>query len=179
MTATNVGKWDRWFGLLGDDPEPFGLTETYALAAAWVTPCEWVADWGCGKGWMRRHIEPGRYHGVDGSRSPFADEIADLADYHQEAPGIVLRHVLEHDYRWEMILANACACFMQRLVLVVFTPLVGSTREIAFAPDPGVPDIAFSLADIGRHLDPFEWWHETLTTASQYGTETIFYVERP
>lgn len=179
MTATNVGKWDRWFALLGPDWEPFGQTETYELAATWLKPCALVADWGCGKGWMRHHIKRDRYYGVDGSRSPFADEIADLADYHRESPGIVLRHVLEHDYRWERILANACAAFQQRMALVLFTPLGDTTREIAYAADPGVPDISFAFSDIKRHLEPFAWRHDTLSTASQYGTETIFYVERP
>lgn len=174
---TNVGKWDRWYAGL-DEEQPYGLTETYQLGAEFLADCALIEDWGCGKGWMRRYVAPDRYRGVDGSRTPFADEIADLAEYRSDVHGVFMRHVLEHDYRWSLILANAVASFRERMVLVLFTPLVEKTHEITFAPDPGVPDLAFSLDDLAERFDGLDWSHDTLTTATQYGTETIFYIER-
>jgi hypothetical protein len=178
MTAhAQLGKWDRWYAGV-TEPEAFGDTSTYELGAKYLARCRTVTDWGCGKGGMRLFVKPDRYRGVDGSVSPFVDEIVDLAEYTEQSEGIFMRHVLEHDYRWRDILANACAAFTKRLVLVLFTPPADETHEIAFADDPGVPDIAFCIGDLAEFFEPFKWRHETLATATQYGTETIFYVAR-
>lgn len=176
-TDTNVGKWDRWYAGL-DEEQPYGLTETYQLGADFLRGCALIEDWGCGKGWMRRYVPAERYRGIDGSRTPFADEIVDLATYRSDVPGVFMRHVLEHDYRWQAILDNAVASFRQRMVLVLFTPLVHETHELTFAPDPGVPDLAFKLADLTDRFGGARWRHETLQTATQYGVETVFYLDR-
>lgn len=168
----NVGLWDRWYAGLAD-PQPYGDDTTYLLGAEFLADCPLVEDWGCGKGWFRTFTNPDRYRGVDGSCTPFADVIADLATYRSVVPGVFMRHVLEHDYRWADILENAAASATDRLVVVLFTPLGDTTREIAFAPDPGVPDISFRLDDILDRLEAFTVDVETLTTATQYGTETI------
>jgi hypothetical protein len=160
------------------EPEPYADTATYQLGADWLAPCELVADWGCGKGWFRQFVK-GDYLGIDGSQSPFADVIADLADYRSETPGVFLRHVLEHDLRWPLILANAVASFTQRLVLVLFTPLADETHDMEWEPDPGVPNLSFALADLLPHFAGCQWRYEILATPSKYGLETIFYLERP
>lgn len=170
--TSNVGLWDRWYADLSE-PAAYGDDTTYLLGAEFLTDCPLIEDWGCGKGWFRTFVHPDRYRGVDGSRTPFADVTADLATYRSEVPGVFLRHVLEHDYRWEAILANAAASATERLAVILFTPLGEATREIAFAEDPGVPDISFALDDLLAHLTAFTVTVETLTTATQYGTETI------
>lgn len=176
--VTNVGKWDAWFASV-TEPEPFGKSVTYELGAAWLAGCSVVADWGCGKGWLRNHIDPYRYRGIDGSRSPFTDEIVDLADYRSEVPGIFMRHVLEHDYRWKQILDNAVASFTERMVLIVFTPMSEWTHELIFASDPGVPDISFAVGDLTERFGDAIWTMEQLETPTQYGVETVFYLEKP
>lgn len=175
---SNLGKWDRWYALLGEEEEPFGLTPTYQLGADYLAECSTVEDWGCGKGWMRRLIPHARYRGIDGSWSRFADEVVDLEHYRSDVEGVFMRHVLEHNYGWRRILANAVASFSRRFVLVIFTPMGETTREIAFAPDPGVPDISFSVEDITSAFGPHHWSMQTLETATQYGTETVFLVEK-
>lgn len=174
---SNLGLWAAWHHGL-DGPEPYGLTETYQLGVDYLADCARVEDWGCGKGWMRSLIDQDRYVGVDGSPSAFADVVVDLAEYRSRVPGVFMRHVLEHDYRWREILENAVASFTERLVVVLFTPLVDATVEVAFNDDPGVPDLAFSLADITACFEGLEWSHTTLESSTHYGTETIFYVER-
>lgn len=176
---SNAGRWDRWYtGLDPAAPEPYGDTDTYRIGADWLADCALVEDWGCGKGWLTRFVPRDRYRGVDGSSTPFADVVADLANYRSSVPGVFMRHVLEHDYRWETILANAVASFTERMVLVLFTPLADETHEITFAEDPGVPDLSFRLDDITAHFDGLTVSHQTLPTATQYGTETIFLLER-
>jgi hypothetical protein len=175
---TNVDKWSRWFGLMGDDPRPqlFGDDVTYRTGAEWLAECSLVQDWGCGKGGLRHFIEPQRYWGIDGSATPFADEIADLAAYRSQTPGLFMRHVLEHDYRWRDILDNAVASFTERMVLVIFTPLQKVTGELAFNPDPGVPDLGFAKRDITDRFGDAVWKAKTVETQTQYGSETSFYL---
>jgi hypothetical protein len=171
-----LGLWDRWYQDLVE-PAPYGDTTTYHLGADWLKDCETVEDWGCGKGWLRTLIEPGRYVGVDGSVTPFADVVADLAEYRSATPGLFMRHVLEHNDRWADILDNAAASFTQRMALIIFTPLVRHTRQIAWSDDPGVPDIAFNLSDLTNRFG-CDWTHETLATNTQYGAETVFRLAR-
>lgn len=177
---SSAGKWDRWYRLLDGSPEPYGLTVTYELGADWLSPCETVEDWGCGKGWMRNHVPAHRYRGIDGSQTPFADVVADLTAYRSNVAGVFMRHVLEHDWEWRRILDNALASARERFCLILFTPLAEVTHEIAYAEDPGVPDISFRLADL---TDPiaaagFEWFVETLGSGTQYESETILRCKR-
>jgi hypothetical protein len=174
---SNTAKWEAWYEGV-DAPRAYGDTVTYRLGAEFLSSCETVEDWGCGLGWMRNFVPPERYTGVDGSSSRFADRVADLADYRSTADGIFMRHVLEHDYRWERILENAIASFRRRFVLVTFTPYGVETREIAFHEDPGVPDISFAKEDLTSHFRGLRWQEQTYATDTQYGTETVYLVER-
>lgn len=174
-----LGLWDRWYADL-TEPAAYGDTVTYGQGARWLSDCSRVADWGCGKGWMRRFVDPDRYLGIDGSASPFADVVADLRSYRQPSPGVFLRHVLEHNRDWRTVLDNACASATERLFLVLFTPLVDVTTEIAFAEDPGVPDIAFALGDLTGIIEAhrLNWDADTIPTDTQYGTETMIRCRR-
>jgi len=160
------------------EPEPYGDTTTYQLGADWLADCPLVEDWGCGKGWLRTFIPADRYRGIDGSVSLFVDEVADLAVYRSEVAGVFIRHVLEHDYRWPAILDNAAASAQERLVVILFTPPADTTHEIAYAADPGVPDIAFCLEDLTDRLEGFTWNTAQYETATQYGIETVILAER-
>lgn len=177
---SNLGKWNRWHALIGDEPAPFGLSITYQLGADWLAGCKTVQDFGCGRGWMRKLIPAERYMGIDGSRTPFADVIADLAEYRSQAAGVFIRHVLEHNTQWPAILDNALATATERLFVAIFTPLSDVTHQITFAPDPGVPDISFRLADLTDRIDAagFGWTTETLETPTQYGAETVLRCKR-
>jgi hypothetical protein len=175
MTESNVGKWNRWYASL-TEPQAYGDTITYEWGAKFLEDCPLVEDWGCGKGWMRRFIPEDRYVGLDGSHSPFADKIVDLATYRSSVPGVFMRHVLEHNYQWAAILENAVASAQSKFFLVLFTPTAETTREIAYAEDPGVPDISFRLEDIIEPIvaSGMELESETIHTSTQYGVETVF-----
>lgn len=172
--SSNLGKWDRWYSLVAaDKPEPYGDSPSYQLIADEVENLD-VADWGCGKGWLRTLIAADRYRGVDGSHSPFADEVADLAVYVEPSEAVVLRHVLEHDARWQQILRNAASAAERVIVIVLFTPTGDETRQIAWNDDPGVPDLSFDLDDILRELDGFDVQHWQIDSPqTQYGVETM------
>jgi hypothetical protein len=171
----NRGAWDKHYvGLV--EREPYGDQESYEAAADWVRGCTTIEDWGCGKGWLRQFCDPDAYVGVDGSKTPFADVITDLVEPRGAVEGIVLRHVLEHDYRWRDILQNAVDSFTKRLCIVLFTPLVDVTNVLQTEPDYGdVPVIAFQLTDITAHLPN---WRLYQVSGSYYNTETIIQVSK-
>lgn len=182
---SNTGLWDGWHGT---EARAFGNTASYALGAEWLADCDLIEDWGCGSGWMTKLILPERYRGVDGSKSPFAAETADLTEYRSETPGLFMRHVLEHNYEWQKVLDNALASFTERMFLVLFTPLADETHDTEFEDPPGVPNLSFALADLTDRFEAAgaEWEMEELGNAIPYGlrkpplqgTETVFRLSR-
>jgi hypothetical protein len=161
-------------------PHPYGDSVTYRLGAAFIGDLP-VEDWGCGLGWYRRYAI-GPYVGVDGSPSRFVDVLADLSRYRSSTPALFMRHVLEHNEDWRRVLDNAVASFRRRMVLVLFTPWAERTtviREAQLAPGAVVCDIAFAREDVIARFDGAPFTEESLATATWYGREHVFYLERP
>lgn len=167
--------------------EPFaygGDTITYEMGLGWLAEtCGSIEDWGCGTAWGRRYVPEGcRYTGVDWSPSAgrFADVIADLRTYDPavKPDGIFMRHILEHNLDWPVVLDNALRCFGKRFVLVLFTPYGEVTRPLV---GQGIYDLSFAKADLtGRFAEAgVTWAEEDLATATQYGQEHVFYISRP
>jgi len=176
----SAGAWDSHYTGMAA-PYPYGDDTTYKLAAEWVRGCGHVEDWGCGPGWLRRFCDPGTYTGIDGSCSPFADVVADLTTWRSSAGGVVLRHVLEHNYGWREILDGAVSSFTSRLFIAVFTPPAAQTRVMFTEPGyRNVPVIAFATADL---LGPVARSGATadvaaVETGSVYGRETVIRARR-
>lgn len=182
---SNLGKWDAWYSGLkaAEQPRPYSKSPAYLLGATFLKDCKLVEDWGCGLGWMRTLIPPERYRGIDGSASPFADAVVDLAEYHSTVDGIFIRGVIEHDLRWAMILSNACRSFTKRMCLVIYTPMLSreedSPKVISHEPTLGVPDISFGMKDLMPFLAPLTHWRwEDVEAESQFGQERVFYLEK-
>ncbi|RPJ27643.1 MAG: hypothetical protein EHM35_14110, partial [Planctomycetaceae bacterium] len=171
-----TGHWTE--AHLGKPPAPYGDTVTYELAAEWLKDCELVEDWGCGLGWSGRYFH--HWRGVDGSQSPTVDEVVDLTKYRSWVPGLLLRHVLEHNVEWPAILDNALASFSKRMALILFTPMaVDRTQVIAWNYGYEVPDISFLAEDLeGRFPSDVRFTVEDLHTKSLYGVERIYYMWR-
>lgn len=176
-----MGAWDSQHGAL-DEPLLYGST-TYEIAAALLADCLLVEDWGCGGGGFKHYRADG-YVGVDSSLSPCRDVEADLGDYRTVTPGILIRHVLEHNDRWPLILANALASFTQRLVIVLFTPFdTVETTVLLREPDYGnVPVISFrpgDLLDIIFAADPTSVAIQRVESPdTAYGVEHVIVVDR-
>lgn len=183
---TNAGKWDGWYaGLKGDGNEgvktKYGAATTYQIAGAFLAGCREVEDWGCGRGGFKSFCTA-RYIGVDGSQTPYATKIAELGVYRSSVDGVLLRHVLEHNYNWPPILKAAVESFRSKLCVVLFTPFADTTRELGHNRKYGVdvPDLALSRAEIEAHFEGLQWkLYENIKTASQYGVEQVYMVWRP
>jgi hypothetical protein len=176
--GTNLGRWDGRHAAL-ERIEPYGDSESYRIGAEYLRDCVTVEDWGCGKGWFSKFRTHG-YVGIDGSRSPFASQVADLVEYSSSVDGIFMRHVLEHNYDWKRILHNALRSFRSRMVLVIYTPWsTGETKEIVFIERVGVPEISFNRDDIVVFLAALEWeLVELASPATIYGQEHLFLIRR-
>jgi len=157
-----------------------GDGRTYEEAAAWLAAldCHIVQDWGCGTAWAKKFfMQRGiRYVGLDYAPG-YADEIRDLAEYVGETDGIVMRHLLEHNFTWKVILRNALAS-CRHLALVIFTPFTRGaepTHVIAWNRLEGVPDLSLNKAELTGNFGL--WAERRLETPTQYGEETIFIVQ--
>jgi hypothetical protein len=175
---TKLGTWAAGYQGL-EAPWAYGDPTSYEIGAAWLAGCALIEDWGCGAGWLRTVLPPDRYRGLDGTASPGCDAVVDLVTYRSTVHGVFLRHVLEHNEAWARILDNALASFIDRMVLILFTPEQPVTEVIAWHPEVGVPDIAFRLADLtGRFPPDVTYAVHRIPSATQYGEETILLLER-
>lgn len=176
MISSNVGKWDRWYN---DAPaRPYGSTLTYRLGYAFLQGCSLIEDWGCGFGYFETLCRPRQCLGLDGSQTAAAGKIVDLVEYTSQVDGIFIRHVLEHDLRWEAILKNALTSFRQRMVLILFTPFAERMIVLRQSEYPAVPVIAFSKAGIEAIIAGAGCGHASaeLPTDTEYEIECIFFI---
>lgn len=183
---SNLGRWAPWYSSItaADKPQPYGSSPTYEMGAEWLKDCAVVEDWGCGLGWARQFYKEGQYVGIDGTASPYADEVDDLAVRDSPTvPGIFMRGVIEHDYRWDRVLSNAYRLFTERMCLVLFTPMVmDGPQQLAFVEKIGVPDLSFSWDNITAAFEEhlIRRWDVRVIESPHagYGVETIFRLEK-
>lgn len=170
----NTGKWPY-----KDDTEqyPYGDETTYKLAAEFLDGHGDVEDWGCGVAWAKRFFQKSKYVGVDGTRSKWADVVGDLRLVQSRPDCLLMRHVLEHNFDWRAILKNALASFQKRMVLVLFTPFEETTKVLA-NNNIGVPDLALPKKELLELFGGVGWKEQSLKTNTQYGAETVFFLER-
>ena len=167
-----AGKWD--YSAVAE-PVAYGTIESYEKAAAWLNDCDLVEDRGCGTGFARQFIKGG-YRGVDGSPSKWTEVVVDLLKYSHPVPGILLRHVLEHNVKWPMILQNAVTDFQHRLAIVIHIPLCKTTDRYldpTVFPTGNVPNIQMCKYDFMVEIAPFLERMEVLSTG-----EILFCLER-
>ena len=182
QNENNIGKWDSWYKELPSQPSAFRYSDTisYQLAAQFLEDCACVEDWGCGAGGFMRY-RPNAI-GVDGSDTKFAKKkYIDLSKYTSVVDGINLRHVLEHNYKWEKILKNALQSAIQKLVITLFVPLGSNTREISHNLPFGVdvPDLQLSITDFLKIVyasNPIEVFYRKFESETGYKSEEMFFI---
>jgi len=153
----------------------YGAPDTYAKAAAWLSGCRTVEDWGGAAGHLRAFLAPDvDYHVVDGTLQGSPEQrLADLRTYRSQVDGIAIRHVLDLNPDWRAILDNAMAS-CRRLVVVTFT-LPAEVTHIERMKS-GWPLLRFQLQDIRAALSLWRVADEAVWTTHP---EHVFYAERP
>lgn len=176
---SNVGKWATQYRDV-HTARHYGDSDSYRIGAEFLAPCPTIEDRGCGLGWFRRFTQPDqRYTGIDGSLSDFVDVVADLETYRSTTAGLFMRHVLEHNYRWDRVLDAAVASFTQRMVVAIFTPWADDEITVlGFEHDYGVPTLAFAPDDITDRLAPHSYEIvELADSPTFYGVEHVVLIE--
>lgn len=153
---------------------PYGDEISYLKAAQFLNNCGRIEDWGCGTAWARRYFK--NYFGIDGTPG-FADHVEDLRLYRSKTDCIHLRHVLEHNLNWQIILENALESFTKRLVLTIFTPLAPQTHLLGTTKE-GVPEIAFCRDDLVKKFSKIILFEENFLSNTFYGKEHMFYLDK-
>jgi hypothetical protein len=180
-------KWNEWYkNVTSNDMGSFvyGNTVTYEKGYTFLQTCDKIEDWGCGTGGFKVFFTNNlnKYIGVDGSKTPFSDIKADLTTYNSNVEGIFMRHVLEHNYEWKLILENACKSFTQKMCLILFTPFSDKTTEIAHNLKHGVdvPDLSFDKNELINIFEMYNIKYEllTLNTNTGYNIEHVFYLSK-
>lgn len=152
----------------------YGDRHTYERAAAWLSPCTTVADWGGGGGIFRKFLPPTvRYINVDGTAQVDGQVLADLNAYREPSDGILLRHVLDNTPDWHAVLRNALAAFHKRLAIVTYTPDASETVEVR--REGGWPVRYFNPDDLRAEMAPWLVSEEQVTNRHP---ERIYYLER-
>jgi hypothetical protein len=173
---SNLGRWDRYYkNWSREKTHAFGCETTYRKGYEFLAGCERIEDWGCGYGFFRNFCAPDQYRGLDCSCTPHADENVDFVTHQTTVPGIFMRHVLEHNPEWKKVLSNALASFQERMVLILFTPLVAETVQILWDEACGNPTYSFSLQEILDVMKSFcESQGMTIVTELHVPTRTMF-----
>ena len=177
-----LGRWNGWYANVKGDPSTYRYadTVTYRMAAAFVNDAECVEDWGCGMGGLKRFVTT-KYVGVDGSKTPHVDVVDDLRGRRTMVDAIVMRHVLEHNYDWQLVLQSALASATKKICLVLFTPFADKTEEISHNRFHGVdvPNLSLPRGELeAMILDggaEFEIVAD-IPTVSSFGVEHVYYI---
>lgn len=172
-TRSMLNKWAGHRDATGSNMAGFyGIEETYKKAATFLGDGP-VEDWGCGKAYARKFFtQP--YKGVDGTPDG-CDTVVELARYTTNTHGILMRHVLEHNFEWEKILKNALTS-CKKLAIVVCTAF-SDTTHLLYIDEWGIPIFSFKKTDL---TEKFPSYTEEVVVGEGQGqqcSETIFYVE--
>lgn len=174
----SIGQWNHKDTTT---PARYGDEPTYVKAAVFLDQPGWVVeDRGCGTAYAKRFFTKSTYVGVDGSWSKFCDVEADLRTYRSSPDGILMRHVLEHDYDWSMILEGAVASFKKRMALVFFMPLTEFTKVESVEAN-GTPNLMISRVGVSKILTGLSITEEVVKDLAftwPYHEERIFYIEK-
>lgn len=181
-------KWNEWYKHLTPDDLGcfrYGNTITYDLGYEFLKDCNTIEDWGCGVGGFKKKFineDSIKYTGIDGSKTPFSDIKTNLITYISNVDGIFMRHVLEHNYDWKIILENACKSFTKKMCLVLFTPFSNTTTEITHNLKHGVdvPDLSFDKNELIHIFEKFNinYVLNTFNTGTGYNIEHVFYLNK-
>jgi glycosyltransferase involved in cell wall biosynthesis len=167
---------NKWAGhrdaTAGSTTGLYGVEESYVKAAKFLDDGP-VEDWGCGKAYAKKFFTHS-YKGVDGTPDG-CDTVVELARYTSDVHGILLRHVLEHNFDWELVLRNALTS-CKKLAIVVCTPFTDTTH-LLYIDQFGIPIFSFRKEDLTKHFPSYTEEVIEGIGQGQQCRETIFYVE--
>ena len=181
--ASNLGKLHKYYNSL-KERDHYIDSESYLTGASWLSDCEPVEDWGCGKGWFA-YTAPGlNVISLDGSNTPFADKVVDLEVYRSAVEGIFMRSVAEHNYGWDKILSNLLDSFSKKAFVQFYTPMnYDSSEAVLIQTSPGYDDVPELSIPASVWEDMIigsgaNFKKETIDSELVYGEETMYFISK-
>lgn len=186
--------WTEQWGQLylqQDEPTQYGNDVTsYRRAGIYLGGPGIVRDWGCGSTFFRNFCGA-PYEGVDGAVGsiPFGALVRDLRTAKfTPTPKAHMRHVLEHNWEWRIILRNFMNSFTDRAVITLFLPLSDGNDK----HDPRAALVEKPSDPPGLHLSKLSFFHnisvrvpgckvhseEMHTDVAPYNWEQMFFLEK-
>jgi hypothetical protein len=183
--GNNKGKWDSFYAEL-TDRDHYIDSDSYRVGASYLSDCEIVEDWGCGKGWFGLVAKEFDLDvvGVDGSQTPFANKVVDLEDYTTQVDGIFMRSVAEHNFEWKKILENLVQSFTKKAFVQFYTPMNFDSNEgILLQLSPGydnIPEISIPVSVWENILlkNNVTWVREFVDSPLAWGEETYYFLSK-
>jgi hypothetical protein len=184
--TSNLNKWDCIYRVhKAGDYTPYGSPLTYNKAAEWLKDCALIEDWGAGRAFFSTCFPKGKVVSIDATPNGNLDKVADMEVYGSRVPGILIRHMLCHNYGWATILENALNSFTKRMCVVIYTPFVDDcfwkVLEIIEHWND-IPVIAFNREYIEKiikkHLDITYTIEADIPAGHDYHVEHVIYMEK-
>ena len=142
-----MGKWDEYF-LNRNYPFSLGSELTYKIGMSFLEDCDIVEDWGCANGYAKQFCKSPTYIGLDGSKNICSNNLVDLRYYSSNVNGIFIRHVLEHNAEWQLILENVLKSFTKKASLIFGGPWKEITHIKDIIADREIVNMGFRKNDI-------------------------------
>lgn len=183
--GNNAGKWNDFYKDL-KSPDHYIDSDSYHVGAKYLSDCETIEDWGCGKGWFIFIAEELGLDvvGIDGSKTMFANKVVDLEDYTTKVEGIFMRSVAEHNFEWKKILTNLAKSFTKKAFVQFYTPMNTETDEgIVIMMSPGydnIPEISIPTSVWHDILEEnnIEWKTQKVKSPLAWGEETYYFLTK-
>lgn len=169
-----TGRWR--YGHL-KEPFLYGKETTYHEGVSFLDGHGGIEDWGCGGGGFRAFVKNSSYVGIDGSPGPYTDKVVDLEEYKSDTECLFMRHILEHNYNWKKVLANALESFKKRMVLVIFTKFADE-ETVNGVDGHGRPTISLNKKELTDCFGDIKWEEKYFESESPVSHETVFYLEK-
>jgi len=156
----------------------YGAEKSYIQGMDWLKDCDMVEDWGCAlcysRNYRNRHDKKG-YRGIDGTPGK-ADVVADLSLYRSLTDGLFMRHILEHNLDWRIILNNALMSFTSRMSLIMFLQLSDKDEEPVVEPTGPITH-RICGNDLREMIRPY-FRHELRIKVTPEKIDTVFLLEK-
>lgn len=151
----------------------YGARESYEIGLKWLEPCAVIEDWGAGSKFAKT-LRPQGYVSVD---CEDADVCTDLNVYRSSPDGIFMRHVLEHNIDWRVVLDNALQSFRRRMALIMFLPERASD-EAWHGRHGKIPTIHIGWTALRKAIAPYVQIEHRVPFVQQQ-CDTVFLLEKP
>lgn len=166
-----TGKWNVIYQKC-ITPINLGSEQTYKVGMEFLNDCNEVEDWGGGTGYAKKYCLSPRYEIIDGSLSKNNNIIQDLRNYKSKTEGIFMRHVLDHNPEWKLILNNALNSFTKKFCLIIGGKFRDETKIVNIIQDRGISNIEFKRSDIEQELKNFKFGYLNIDD------EPVFFIEK-